>query len=213
MMGCVVGLGVEGIRDEAAFSGPYLAACGTPAPHGLAESVTFIGPAVLARPTKPSASAWMATAATTVGTAPIAPVASGTPPTPISISRGRRAHGRRVTRPRRPGKTAPRYRNGRETPRVPANAGSDRRAEQRGTQESNLALRFWRPPCYRYTSPPEVVRGRILGGRSSDGRSAARPRRPSTRRGGGRPSGWPASRRSPAHGRTRRRPAGARARA
>ena len=25
---------------------------------------------------------------------------------------------------------------------------------QRGTQESNLALRFWRPPCYRYTSPP-----------------------------------------------------------
>jgi hypothetical protein len=28
-----------------------------------------------------------------------------------------------------------------------------RRAE-RGTEESNLALRFWRPPCYRYTSPP-----------------------------------------------------------
>ncbi len=25
---------------------------------------------------------------------------------------------------------------------------------KRGTQESNLALRFWRPPCYRYTSPP-----------------------------------------------------------
>ena len=25
---------------------------------------------------------------------------------------------------------------------------------ERGTQESNLALRFWRPPCYRYTSPP-----------------------------------------------------------
>ncbi len=25
---------------------------------------------------------------------------------------------------------------------------------ERGTQESNLTLRFWRPPCYRYTSPP-----------------------------------------------------------
>src|SRR5688572_13098426 len=25
---------------------------------------------------------------------------------------------------------------------------------RRGTEESNLALRFWRPPCYRYTSPP-----------------------------------------------------------
>ncbi len=25
---------------------------------------------------------------------------------------------------------------------------------KRGTEESNLALRFWRPPCYRYTSPP-----------------------------------------------------------
>ena len=25
---------------------------------------------------------------------------------------------------------------------------------RRGTQESNLTLRFWRPPCYRYTSPP-----------------------------------------------------------
>ena len=25
---------------------------------------------------------------------------------------------------------------------------------ERGTEESNLALRFWRPPCYRYTSPP-----------------------------------------------------------
>jgi hypothetical protein len=30
---------------------------------------------------------------------------------------------------------------------------------KRGTEESNLALRFWRPPCYRYTSPPgaEIV--------------------------------------------------------
>jgi hypothetical protein len=27
----------------------------------------------------------------------------------------------------------------------------------RGTQESNLTLRFWRPPCYRYTSPPRAV--------------------------------------------------------
>jgi hypothetical protein len=28
------------------------------------------------------------------------------------------------------------------------------RFPERGTEESNLALRFWRPPCYRYTSPP-----------------------------------------------------------
>ncbi len=27
---------------------------------------------------------------------------------------------------------------------------------KRGTEESNLALRFWRPPCYRYTSPPRA---------------------------------------------------------
>jgi hypothetical protein len=29
------------------------------------------------------------------------------------------------------------------------------RFPERGTEESNLALRFWRPPCYRYTSPPK----------------------------------------------------------
>jgi thiamine phosphate synthase YjbQ (UPF0047 family) len=29
-----------------------------------------------------------------------------------------------------------------------------RESAKRGTEESNLALRFWRPPCSRYTSPP-----------------------------------------------------------
>ncbi len=28
---------------------------------------------------------------------------------------------------------------------------------QRGTEESNLEQGFWRPPCYRYTSPPETL--------------------------------------------------------
>jgi hypothetical protein len=32
---------------------------------------------------------------------------------------------------------------------------------ERGTEESNLALRFWRPPCYRYTSPPVHFRMRL----------------------------------------------------
>ena len=36
----------------------------------------------------------------------------------------------------------------------------------RGTQESNLALRFWRPPCYRYTSPPAPRQSRTRGSRS-----------------------------------------------
>jgi hypothetical protein len=34
------------------------------------------------------------------------------------------------------------------------------RTPERGTQESNLALRFWRPPCYRYTSPPAAPHSR-----------------------------------------------------
>ena len=28
---------------------------------------------------------------------------------------------------------------------------------KRGTEESNLEPGFWRPRCYRYTSPPEAV--------------------------------------------------------
>jgi PIN domain len=36
---------------------------------------------------------------------------------------------------------------------------------KRGTEESNLALRFWRPPCYRYTSPPAGAR--IVGAHGS----------------------------------------------
>jgi hypothetical protein len=28
---------------------------------------------------------------------------------------------------------------------------------ERGIQESNLAQRFWRPLCYRYTNPPTVA--------------------------------------------------------
>src|SRR5207237_9714544 len=34
----------------------------------------------------------------------------------------------------------------------------------RGTEESNLALRFWRPPCYRYTSPPGTLDCRCCAG-------------------------------------------------
>ena len=37
-------------------------------------------------------------------------------------------------------------------------------SEKRGTQESNLALRFWRPPCYRYTSPPGTAHSTALVG-------------------------------------------------
>ena len=47
------------------------------------------------------------------------------------------------------------------------------RSRQRGTQESNLALRFWRPPCYRYTSPP----GRANCRRSPGAARAAGPSR------------------------------------
>ena len=42
------------------------------------------------------------------------------------------------------------------------------RFPERGTEESNLALRFWRPPCYRYTSPPRRTDCRDL--RRSDSR-------------------------------------------
>jgi hypothetical protein len=31
------------------------------------------------------------------------------------------------------------------------------RQHRRGTEESNLEQGFWRPPCYRYTSPPETL--------------------------------------------------------
>src|SRR3954452_14248462 len=43
-----------------------------------------------------------------------------------------------------------------------------RLAGGRGTEESNLALRFWRPPCYRYTSPPGAAA--ILGPEAGAGR-------------------------------------------
>jgi hypothetical protein len=36
--------------------------------------------------------------------------------------------------------------------------------DRRGTEESNLALRFWRPPCYRYTSPPRAGDSRRSSG-------------------------------------------------
>ena len=42
----------------------------------------------------------------------------------------------------------------------PSDAAHGWADRKRGTQESNLALRFWRPRCYRYTSPP--VRLRIV---------------------------------------------------
>ncbi len=42
---------------------------------------------------------------------------------------------------------------------------------KRGTEESNLEQGFWRPPCYRYTSPPGE---RIVGA----GRRFSHPRTP-----------------------------------
>jgi hypothetical protein len=35
-------------------------------------------------------------------------------------------------------------------------ACSARESGERGTEESNLEQGFWRPPCYRYTSPPRA---------------------------------------------------------
>jgi hypothetical protein len=60
---------------------------------------------------------------------------------------------------------------------------------ERGTEESNLALRFWRPPCYRYTSSPRdrhcrprrvqiARRTRSLGAPRAAGGSPARPGAP-----------------------------------
>ena len=45
---------------------------------------------------------------------------------------------------------------------------------KRGTEESNLALRFWRPPCYRYTSPPGI---RSYASRGTGPDAASRSRR------------------------------------
>jgi hypothetical protein len=62
----------------------------------------------------------------------------------------------------------------------PRTAGASRK---RGTEESNLALRFWRPPCYRYTSPPgglRIVRSdlsRLPGGCPVGARGTSRPTR------------------------------------
>src|SRR3954452_20883500 len=41
---------------------------------------------------------------------------------------------------------------------------------KRGIEESNLALRFWRPPCYRYTNPPGR---RVILGAPGDRRRSA----------------------------------------
>ena len=41
-------------------------------------------------------------------------------------------------------------------PLTATSIGDSALRRERGTEESNLALRFWRPPCYRYTSPPGV---------------------------------------------------------
>src|SRR5215212_1230332 len=50
---------------------------------------------------------------------------------------------------------------------------------KRGIEESNLALRFWRPPCYRYTNPParRVILGptRPPAGSVEDVQTAERP--------------------------------------
>jgi hypothetical protein len=49
---------------------------------------------------------------------------------------------------------------------------------KRGTQESNLAQWFWRPPCYRYTSPPRSphCRGSPDAARAARTRPHPRPR-------------------------------------
>src|SRR6476660_9041729 len=44
---------------------------------------------------------------------------------------------------------------------------------KRGTQESNLTLRFWRPPCYRYTSPPAPAHRSVRAVRCRSAPSAA----------------------------------------
>ena len=57
---------------------------------------------------------------------------------------------------------------------------------ERGTEESNLALRFWRPPCYRYTSPPRSGDCRRSVRRTPLGKSCC------TRRSPWRHTGFPA---------------------
>lgn len=64
------------------------------------------------------------------------------------LGAGCRRAARRSLEPRRslstrPSQLAPRLR------------GHDR--DLRGTEESNLEQGFWRPPCYRYTSPPRIA--------------------------------------------------------
>ena len=67
-----------------------------------------------------------------------------------------------------------------------------------GTQESNLALRFWRPPCYRYTSPPAAphsrstapARASSLQTAHSARASPAKASRASGRGAGSSRSGW-----------------------
>src|SRR5436190_9082797 len=45
----------------------------------------------------------------------------------------------------------------------PSSRGYSDLQDQRGTEESNLERRFWRPPCCRYTSPPAAFS--LVGGR------------------------------------------------
>jgi hypothetical protein len=50
-------------------------------------------------------------------------------------------------------------------PTLPAapHAGARTPRRKRGTEESNLEQGFWRPPCYRYTSPPKAQSIRFAG--------------------------------------------------
>ena len=57
-------------------------------------------------------------------------------------------HVRRVQRPRRPRRAL----RGRGALRLLSDHAG--RQTERGTEESNLELGFWRPTCYHYTSPP-----------------------------------------------------------
>src|SRR5215211_6603806 len=70
----------------------------------------------------------------------------------------------------------------RSAPFTPANERNRAQLPERGTEESNLALRFWRPPCYRYTSPPGEAaivraRGRDASLRRTPARRPVRSRR------------------------------------
>ncbi len=55
-----------------------------------------------------------------------------------------------------------------------AKSSVTRKGGKRGTEESNLEQGFWRPPCYRYTSPPKGPGLRAVWSRDAPGKAIAR---------------------------------------